>query len=101
MVGGQHFDVAGLDEAPEFRYELVGDGVTVSEPFLEQMQGFSEVHAGDRRHLDGVHRWRVVILAAASTAASMSSSPTSLNLSARVRARSWSSARRSWWCSKA
>ena len=73
-VGGQDLDVTGLYETPQTFHEWVGDGFAFPVPFFEQTQWFSEVRGGDWRHLDGVHRWRVVILAAASTVASISAS---------------------------
>jgi hypothetical protein len=46
-VGGQDFEVAGLDESPEFLEEWLRNRLAVPEPFLQQSQGFSEAHAGD------------------------------------------------------
>src|SRR5688572_690735 len=75
--GDEYLHVSGIDGFVHSFGEVFGDWLAASEGLFEERQGFGEVGRGD--DLDRVQRSMAlaVILAAASTAISISLSPTS------------------------
>ena len=77
--GGEYFQVSGLDGFSQAVGEILGDWLAVPEGFLEEIQGLGQACRRDRGDLERAQRSMAleVILAAASTAFSISSCPTS------------------------